>query len=197
MFEANIDSLKQTGFFCTSVVQDVGKWDFAPHTHHYELKERDRKDGASSPPTRHTFYTQKGILRVNCIDCLDRTNLAQKTTGIHVLGMQMFALGLLPRVRTFLNDHSRFEGDDGHFNYHCRIDCVKVLKDMYDHVGNRIANQYGGSAAHNKLTGKVSATVDANDYVSGRTRGGSTQNTQYTHTHTHTHTAYVQEAREG
>ena len=148
------------------MVQDVGQWDFAPHTHHYECEGRERADGTRLPSTRHMFYTQKGILRVNCIDCLDRTNLAQKTTGIHVLGMQIFALGLLPRVKTFLNDHSRFEGDDGAFNYHCKIACVQVLKDMYDHVGNRIANQYGGSAAHNKLTGKVSATVDARDYVS-------------------------------
>ncbi|KAG6335856.1 hypothetical protein ID866_3246 [Astraeus odoratus] len=37
---------------------------------------------------------QKGIFRVNCIDCLDRTNVVQSTFARYVLGMQLGASGL-------------------------------------------------------------------------------------------------------
>ena len=38
---------------------------------------------------------QTGILRVNCVDCLDRTNTAQFIAGKCALGYQLYALGLL------------------------------------------------------------------------------------------------------
>ncbi|KAH0830632.1 hypothetical protein J3R83DRAFT_2087 [Lanmaoa asiatica] len=37
---------------------------------------------------------QKGIFRVNCIDCLDRTNVVQSAFARHVLGIQLEAVGL-------------------------------------------------------------------------------------------------------
>ena len=39
---------------------------------------------------------QTGVLRVNCVDCLDRTNTAQFIAGKCVLGYQLYALGVLP-----------------------------------------------------------------------------------------------------
>ena len=36
-----------------------------------------------------SFETQTGVLRVNCVDCLDRTNIAQFVVGKHVLGLQV------------------------------------------------------------------------------------------------------------
>lgn len=41
-------------------------------------------------PPRH----QAGVLRTNCIDSLDRTNLAQFTYGLLALGRQLHALGI-------------------------------------------------------------------------------------------------------
>lgn len=38
---------------------------------------------------------QKGVFRVNCIDCLDRTNVVQSTFARHVLEMQLGAVGLI------------------------------------------------------------------------------------------------------
>lgn len=38
---------------------------------------------------------QCGILRVNCVDCLDRTNAAQFAIAKRALGHQLYALGLL------------------------------------------------------------------------------------------------------
>lgn len=39
---------------------------------------------------------QRGILRTNCVDCIDRTNAAQFVTGKIALGRQLRALGALP-----------------------------------------------------------------------------------------------------
>ena len=38
---------------------------------------------------------QHGILRVNCVDCLDRTNAAQFAIAKRAFGHQLYALGLL------------------------------------------------------------------------------------------------------
>jgi len=37
---------------------------------------------------------QRGVLRTNCLDCLDRTNVAQFALGLHALGLQLHALGI-------------------------------------------------------------------------------------------------------
>ncbi len=39
--------------------------------------------------------TQKGVFRVNCIDCLDRTNVVQSAFARYVLGRQLGAVALL------------------------------------------------------------------------------------------------------
>ncbi|KAG2272029.1 hypothetical protein Bca52824_066584 [Brassica carinata] len=41
-----------------------------------------------------TTMLQKGILRTNCIDCLDRTNVAQYAYGLVAFGRQLHALGM-------------------------------------------------------------------------------------------------------
>lgn len=38
---------------------------------------------------------QNGICRVNCVDCLDRTNAAQFVFGKRALGHQLYALGVV------------------------------------------------------------------------------------------------------
>ncbi|KAI3965281.1 hypothetical protein MKX01_036610 [Papaver californicum] len=77
---------------------------------------------------------QNGVLRTNCIDCLDRTNVAQYSYGLAALGHQLHSLGL--------------------------IDSPKITQDnplalqfmgLYEIMGDTIAFQYGGSAAHNKI----------------------------------------------
>ena len=39
--------------------------------------------------------SQTGILRVNCVNCIDRTNTAQFIAGKVVLGHQLYALGVI------------------------------------------------------------------------------------------------------
>lgn len=71
---------------------------------------------------------QTGIIRTNCVDCLDRTNTAQFAIGKCVLGYQLCALGIL--------DTPNLEFD---------TDCVRMLESLYEDHGDTLALQYGGS----------------------------------------------------
>ncbi|KAH7445223.1 hypothetical protein KP509_02G113200 [Ceratopteris richardii] len=75
---------------------------------------------------------QSGVLRTNCIDCLDRTNVAQYAYGLAVLGQQLFSLDL--------TGIAKVEPDSS---------IAEALMDMYQNMGDALALQYGGSAAHN------------------------------------------------
>ena len=46
---------------------------------------------ASSIPS---LMYQRGIVRSNCIDCLDRTNVAQWCIGMRILACQLYVLGV-------------------------------------------------------------------------------------------------------
>ncbi|XP_025420076.1 polyphosphoinositide phosphatase isoform X2 [Sipha flava] len=71
---------------------------------------------------------QNGIIRVNCVDCLDRTNTAQFVIGKCALAYQLYYLGLL--------DKPSLEYD---------TDCVRLLEVSYEDHGDTLALQYGGS----------------------------------------------------
>lgn len=77
---------------------------------------------------------QRGVLRTNCIDCLDRTNVAQYAYGLAALGHQLHALGVIDHPKIDLDDPL---GDD--------------LMGFYERMGDTLAHQYGGSAVHNKV----------------------------------------------
>lgn len=78
--------------------------------------------------------TQRGVLRSHCIDCLDRTNVAQFAWGVAVLGAQLEALGLAD------TDHVALDGP-----------FAGVLMGLYRSMGNTLALQYSGSEAHTKV----------------------------------------------
>ncbi|KAG2610097.1 hypothetical protein PVAP13_4KG096400 [Panicum virgatum] len=77
---------------------------------------------------------QKGVLRTNCIDCLDRTNVAQYAYGLAALGHQLHALGSLESPEV-----------------HIDAPLSRHLMHFYERMGDTLALQYGGSAAHNKI----------------------------------------------
>ncbi|KAJ0794444.1 putative SAC domain, polyphosphoinositide phosphatase Fig4 [Helianthus annuus] len=77
---------------------------------------------------------QTGVLRTNCIDCLDRTNVAQYAYGWAALGHQLHALGYIDSPTIELDSPL---ADD--------------LMGVYEKMGDTLAHQYGGSAAHNKI----------------------------------------------
>ncbi|MCD7447476.1 Phosphoinositide phosphatase sac1 [Datura stramonium] len=95
---------------------------------------------------------QSGVLRTNCIDCLDRTNVAQYAYGLEALGRQLHAMGL--------TDRPKVDADSS---------IAAALMDMYQGMGDALAQQYGGSAAHNTVfperQGKWKATTQSREFL--------------------------------
>ncbi|EPX73122.1 inositol polyphosphate phosphatase [Schizosaccharomyces octosporus yFS286] len=77
---------------------------------------------------------QQGILRTNCVDCLDRTNAAQFVFGKCALAYQLQYLGVLDTPELVYES-----------------DAVRLLAEMYHGHGDTIALQYGGSLLVNTL----------------------------------------------
>ncbi|CUG78759.1 synaptojanin, putative [Bodo saltans] len=74
---------------------------------------------------------QSGVVRSNCVDCIDRTNLAQFFFGLHALGKQLTAVGVLHHeVDVALSQQSAYD----------------AMLRLYLRLGDAIAIQYGGSA---------------------------------------------------
>ncbi|KAE9446385.1 hypothetical protein C3L33_21717, partial [Rhododendron williamsianum] len=97
-------------------------------------------------------WFQSGVLRTNCIDCLDRTNVAQYAYGLAALGRQLHAMGL--------TDKPKVDADSS---------IAAALMDMYQSMGDALAQQYGGSAAHNTVflerQGKWKATTQSREFL--------------------------------
>ncbi|KIJ69320.1 hypothetical protein HYDPIDRAFT_79429 [Hydnomerulius pinastri MD-312] len=72
---------------------------------------------------------QKGVFRVNCIDCLDRTNVVQSAFGRYVLNMQLSAVGLT------------VEPQNG------RPEIDMVFNDVWANNGDAISRAYAGTSA--------------------------------------------------
>nr|XP_002125633.1 polyphosphoinositide phosphatase [Ciona intestinalis] len=71
---------------------------------------------------------QTGVLRTNCVDCLDRTNSAQFVAGNCALAYQLYSLGVL--------DEPAIE---------IKTDVTRLYEEMFETHGDIIALQYGGS----------------------------------------------------
>ncbi|XP_008647710.1 phosphatidylinositol-3-phosphatase SAC1-like isoform X2 [Zea mays] len=95
---------------------------------------------------------QTGVLRTNCIDCLDRTNVAQYAYGLAALGRQLHAMGLTDVLKI-----------------HPDSSIASALMEMYQSMGDALAHQYGGSAAHNTVfperQGKWKATTQSREFL--------------------------------
>ncbi|CAG9816875.1 unnamed protein product [Phaedon cochleariae] len=74
------------------------------------------------------FSLQKGTIRTNCLDCLDRTNCVQTFLGLEILAKQLIAMQLVDKKQTI----SRFE---------------EVFKQMWINNGNEISKIYAGTGA--------------------------------------------------
>ena len=78
--------------------------------------------------------SQSGIIRVNCVDCLDRTNAAQFFIGKTILAQQLHTLNVIAKPYIHF-DNAVF----------------KILSEMYKDLGDIIALQYGGSQLVNTV----------------------------------------------
>ncbi|CAG5117948.1 unnamed protein product, partial [Candidula unifasciata] len=116
--------IKQTGYFLN--VQ--------PSQAQYLLKDSQLQSlkGVWGP----TGCRQAGVVRTNCVDCLDRTNTAQFALGRCALAYQLYAMGVLE------NPHLDFD-----------TDCMKMLEELYEDHGDTVALQYGGSQLVHRIKG--------------------------------------------
>jgi hypothetical protein len=76
------------------------------------------------PDQEPEVQRQAGVLRTNCIDCLDRTNVAQYAAGLAGLGRQLAGLGLAARP-----------------DLDPRSSAATQLMAMYEAMGNTLARQ--------------------------------------------------------
>nr|XP_023396669.1 phosphatidylinositide phosphatase SAC2-like [Loxodonta africana] len=72
---------------------------------------------------------QEGIFRVNCMDCLDRTNVVQAAIARVVLEQQLKKLGVLPPEQPL------------------PVKCSRIYQLMWANNGDSISRQYAGTAA--------------------------------------------------
>ena len=98
---------------------------------------------------------QRGIVRTNCLDCLDRTNIFQYILGLECLNQQLIQLGVMEsglRPSWILPPGSSSS------------DLLVLIESMYEATGDQLSFQYAGTAAHKKYS---SGQTDAL-YNSGR-----------------------------
>lgn len=96
---------------------------------------------------------QKGTFRVNCIDCLDRTNVVESALARHVLGNELTQVGLVPDVST--------------------SDMEMKFNDVWANNGDQISRIYAGTSALKgdfTRTGKRDLSGMVHDGVNSVTR---------------------------
>uniref|UniRef100_A0A8C1T480 FIG4 phosphoinositide 5-phosphatase n=1 Tax=Cyprinus carpio TaxID=7962 RepID=A0A8C1T480_CYPCA len=109
--------VKRTGFF-------VNRPDFYCH-----MLRPDERWGDLGGKVTPNGRIQTGVLRTNCVDCLDRTNTAQFMVGKCALAYQLYALGMI--------DKPKLQFD---------TDCVsRLFEELYEDHGDTLSLQYGGS----------------------------------------------------
>ncbi|XP_074531631.1 phosphatidylinositide phosphatase SAC2 isoform X2 [Halichoeres trimaculatus] len=105
---------------------------------------------------------QEGFLRVNCMDCLDRTNVVQAAVARVVMEQQLKKLGVMPPEQLL------------------PLKCYRIHQVMWANNGDTISRQYAGTAAlkgdftrtgERKLAGVMKDGVNsANRYYLNRFR---------------------------
>ena len=94
-------------------------------------------------------YVQSGVLRINCIDCLDRTNVAMFTVAKAALVIQFRWLGLSEDPATV----RAAACDAGHVPKRRKEvwpEVILSLQQIFTRHGDHIASQYAGSGAMHK-----------------------------------------------
>ena len=123
-----------TSVTAADVAQSAAKPAATPLSSPKPMIRTSSSDADSSLPFRNTASIQRGVTRSNCIDSLDRTNVAAFCIGKCALTYQLHALGLCDG------------GSEGSSN-----DLVVILLDMYEQMGDALALQYGGSQMHRQM----------------------------------------------
>ncbi|KAG0232267.1 hypothetical protein BGW41_001910 [Actinomortierella wolfii] len=87
---------------------------------------------ASAQQQFHILHTQKGVIRTNCMDCLDRTNVVQSALARHVLNQQLLKLGISSFPEHGLSVYEHFES---------------IFNHVWANNGDAISRAYAGTSA--------------------------------------------------
>ena len=85
-------------------------------------------------PEVNNYYRlslQNGVIRTNCVDCIDRTNVYQQILGSAVLVLQLRKMGV-----------------NASFQENLDKQIYGILCEIYKRMGNVLSEQYTGSLAH-------------------------------------------------
>ena len=165
--EANLTRLYKAHHRASAIAKDTPLTDF--DYHHYCSRGRTEnlrklKDQISKSLNVFGFFTsvsgsvthkQNGTFRVNCVDCLDRTNSVETFIGLEVLEQQLKSLNLTEKATTV----SRFQ---------------ETFKNMWTLNGDHVSRIYAGTGAlegKSKLkdsTLSVARTIQNNLLDSGK-----------------------------
>jgi len=99
---------------------------------------------------------QKGVFRVNCIDCLDRTNVVQTAIAKNVIETQLIKLGLIPP------EHG------------IPVNLRLTIQGLWANNGDALSRQYAGT---NALKGDFTRTGERN--LSGLMKDGMNSASRY------------------
>jgi len=138
--EVSTWAMNQTGFFCSNPFWKISNGGNIEPFNEKDYQAASLFTKAIGVPT--FAMEQTGVLRTNCIDCLDRTNVAQFSAGVKAMEQQLVVMGI--RSNPKLDPSSNI---------------VRVLIDMYVDIGDHIALQYGGSEAHKKVNAERSESI--------------------------------------
>ncbi|XP_030467303.2 phosphoinositide phosphatase SAC2-like [Syzygium oleosum] len=122
-----------SSYFGNSDSSDCSSLNFSNNGDDADSLETEISSSSSCSKLKLSVF-QKGVLRTNCIDCLDRTNVAQYAYGLVALGRQLHSIGYIESENIELDDP-----------------LAEDLMRIYETMGDTLALQYGGSAAHNKI----------------------------------------------
>ena len=138
--EANLTRMYKAHHRSSQVARDVPLTVFDYHAQCPKGKEdnlQKLKQEISRHLSEYGFFsstdgtvhcTQTGTFRVNCIDCLDRTNRVQTFIGLEILERQMDSLGLTDKPQVV----SRF---------------YEAFKNMWPQNGDQVSRIYSGTGA--------------------------------------------------
>lgn len=96
------------------------------------LAPRDADTQTKDSEHFQRLYDQKGVIRTNCMDCLDRTNVVQSAIGRHILNHQLLRLGIASFPDKGLSVYEDFEN---------------VFNNVWANNGDAISREYAGTSA--------------------------------------------------
>lgn len=143
------------------------------------LKDKLEDFGSTTQKDGITVQKQKGVLRTNCMDCLDRTNVCQSSFAKHVLEVQLKEEGIdmsaqLNQETVWFNTLWADNGDAVSKQYASTAamkgDYTRTKKRDYrgalNDIGLSLARFYSGYVYQDRLWSELTLSRMVNDYFS-------------------------------